>query len=529
MEEDGYLLLDDPAVLAAVDAAIAANQAEEDHVIIAAIAAAIALAGTDPDTADTDADRIFGQILALAAQQDAEAAAAAGPGADAGVAAPAGGGAGGAGPGAVAGAAPGAAPAPPLVAPPAFLLGELATLPTADFRNGAAEAIVPLARAASLDVAFHLVRLPVLGALAAGVRPDINGIRAACIRAQYVQYATNAIPAVRAAGTVAARNAAAAANPDAAAVAYIVGTARCSAMLNYRIQDNEYLPNEISALDLYCVDGADGAVKVHPDAAAADVALANSLAEPTPAWVDLMSAVYIMAVGAVPQAGKVLFESKHHWLSSDTRRTTAIENQVLRAGPGKALFDTRKAQFQTWLWHHSIHVFAPQVLIAVATDDSTPARLEAADLGSAAVGLPAHESVMRAATTMVSCVDMIRVTLRESGHSADVPELQAAIIACQALAVGTPARVKAIHDVLKPAIKKEGSIVAWTFGYMTDYLSEAGINANTADGSMLAAYSLRNLKSQYPTAFASGVKRANNDKKVERRNIDNDKVVHVKL
>ena len=92
-------------------------------------------------------------------------------------------------------------------------------------------------------------------------------------------------------------------------------------------------------------------------------------------------AVFVLAKTAPVLAGCQLLENGHHYLSSNTSATQAVEQPTL---------------VKDLVWHKAPHPVRAGVLAAFAVDKNVKARMVAAGMGSAGVRLPYVESVVKA-------------------------------------------------------------------------------------------------------------------------------------
>lgn len=416
-----------------------------------------------------------------------------------------------------------------------------------NLRNGAAAGILPAAREASIASEYWYLPVTLPGEVAEDVA---NGIAAAeAVRpSDAIEAYIRSYFGIIAAATVPPRNTAiAVGDPDPAVdtaitaagtspvvrlKAITLGTARASIEDSWNIGVNEWSSTETHGASLVTVNRvvpAPGAVVPaggELTLAAAlrnpfnqmEVDFANGMTAITGQEWEYIFTIYQLAKVAPVLAGCQLLENNHHYLSSNTKATQAVEEQLFGSleptDPTSATWRANTVLIRDLVWHKAPHVVVTNVLTGLAIDDDVPLRLESAGLGSGAVRLPYIESKVRAAKAMIAVDTQVRMSTRAAGHKVGIPTLRAAVEILDTLGhqlagaynlagyTNCTTRLDFVNGPLVTIMALSESVVAWEAGWYKSLL-EAG-SVNLSRNSVMQAYSIKRIVNTYAAQTADG-------------------------
>jgi len=232
----------------------------------------------------------------------------------------------------------------------------------------------------------------------------------------------------------------------------------------------------------------------------------------------LFLAMAKMGMAIAPLVGVSLLDTGHHYLSAGKRPFDAVERQVVGglAQDARALWAADAQRSRDLANHKALHPAANALLTGLARDPALPARLTTAGLGSAAVRLPYIEGEIRAARAIVAVVEAVQVFCGQSGYAIAVPHLQACLryVASYPPNAGQPAegppagivaapnRLRAIADILTPAMVAARPLAAVASGMYAQILENAG--SNRAMDTRLQAYSIKKAQQECTGSVAMG-------------------------
>jgi hypothetical protein len=454
---------------------------------------------------------------------------------------------------------------------PALVPNSLTALTFSNLRNGAVTAIHAVARPSSIPDEFHWRPVTItanwLGyaVLAANAQVANQIILTAHIassfgtivgtRARVAQTGAAAVAAAagaaavghgagvwgNAAGAPAAAFHTAFADPSNRLAAIVLGSARHALTSSLAPGAGDFKPNEIAG-SVITVDhvGAVGVAPAHNtvtftsgNSVAANnlsrlEAAAGQMAPLSDAEMDLSAMVQRMALGAGPLAGMHLVVDTHHYLSGRAKRNEGVERQVIAdtPDPAKAIWSANTVTIRDTLWHKSIHPLSTTFLISLAVDPLMPARLQRANLGSAAVALPVREGPLQTADAYLAVFRAVATVASGHGVTMDSTTLHNAVLATRAfvraeapnaavvnqaaaVALNPPDALvvdlgTAIDRVLKPAIANAAAGAAFCFGYFKALTREHNISATSPEGTLLGSFALQNAAKQVPGEAARG-------------------------
>jgi hypothetical protein len=213
-----------------------------------------------------------------------------------------------------------------------------------------------------------------------------------------------------------------------------------------------------------------------------------------------MNAMMYMGIGIPALQGFSLVRFGHHFLSNageaPMKPWLALIKQV-RATVGDAVHVWMDYEwFRDVAFHKSCHPILPAMKQAWAKDPDTKARLNAANLGSAAVRLPATPPDFEQAKAAISILREAKPSLEQMMFVITTTQLDAAALAVETADAGEAERravAVAVHlvEVHAPRIAYAAGIVA--------KIHETGL-AST----LLGAFSIRRLLREYPEAYDAG-------------------------
>jgi hypothetical protein len=238
----------------------------------------------------------------------------------------------------------------------------------------------------------------------------------------------------------------------------------------------------------------------------------------TPVEMESATSFYILGTGVVPRAGATLIKTTHHYLSSseNRKRHKAIEKQVFAAESpdAKAWRAVDTAEWQDLAWHKVPHSVEADLLMLIASDPSTAARLNASKIGAMAVGIPAMEDEMSRAGSYVQIWRTMHQVVGDAGHVVTYDRLVGMFNAISALPLrwtaanrpviaawsGRPAarpdagettRASTIRRYLIAEMEAAKPRVAFLFGWYRALCADEGIREGTEEGSLLGSWSLK--------------------------------------
>jgi len=400
---------------------------------------------------------------------------------------------------------------------------------TPNLRNGAVTAMLPAARASAISPEYHSVAV----ALANGVSAEQSV--EAYIRTCYGVFGATAVAAAAAVAPAPAPAAGQAAAYDANTFitsgdrrvdAIVLGAARASIIGSWHITDNDYIASERSTVHLFTVNSAtvgtvttisivaNTAAAVNPDQTAIGVGMAKLSADE---W-EFAYFIYTMARAAPVLAGCELLESGHHYLSTKTKATEAVERQFLNLltpnSVAMQMWTANTARIRDLLWHKAAHPVLTTVLSSFAIDPVVKTRLIAVGMGSAVVRLPFSESLVRSAQAIVALHDQVKGSISAAGHSVQIPTLRAAMAVIKAsngTTVGAYTipphaavtdRNAFVVQVLAPIIHDTEPVAAWCIGWYRCTLEASDIV--TRQDSLLNSYTAKRVAKTYAIMNSEG-------------------------
>jgi hypothetical protein len=306
--------------------------------------------------------------------------------------------------------------------------------------------------------------------------------------------------------------------------ALVIGSCRATYAAAWNIRHNETAASERDNANLATYDPQTrrvGLTSGHSDAAR-NLTLAEAMMLSFEAMDEEEQAfgfaIMTMALGALPACGVQLLVNGHHYLSSETKFTKAIENQVLAMSTAsvRAMWMAAAAEIRDLLWHKSCHAISANICKRLALDPETKVNLDAARLGSATVRLPFEEDPLRRAEAYAAVVNAVQITMAQMSSSVSVPVLEAELAAAKAaphpvaiggaLWVGVPlhpdavSREDLIVRYLIPSIERAKTAVAFAAGVYKGVLE----SSDDARDSRMTAHSIRKLIKDEVGAYGVG-------------------------
>jgi hypothetical protein len=207
--------------------------------------------------------------------------------------------------------------------------------------------------------------------------------------------------------------------------------------------------------------------------------------------------------------------------------------------------DTYLVIWQDAVWHKSIHPIKPELMEDLATDPATAERLQKANYGAAAVGIPTLEDHISRAGSYVAVFNATDAQLRSAGHVISYAKLvqMQAIFAIMPRRIaghnipewdgkpaGTPPagmteRKRAVEMWLVPELETCAARAAWIFGWYKAACLSADVAENTREGSLLRSYSLRKAAEGNMPMYAEGMQAHRNYMREQRQAIDEGRVI----
>lgn len=283
--------------------------------------------------------------------------------------------------------------------------------------------------------------------------------------------------------------------------AIVMGSIRAAVAAAYQLVENDMQATEVTSSPR-AVGGAVGArtlVDV-PGSAVAAAAAWNGWVDATDAERTVMNALMYLGIGVPALQGFSLVRFGHHFLSTGgdapKKPWVALVKQVRASVPEAVHTWMDYEWFQDVAFHKACHPISPATKQAWAKDPATKARLVTANLGSAAVRLPATPPDFEQAKAALSLLQKAKPSLEGMSITINLAGLLASADAVARADPGQPTRdavAAAVHLVEAHAPR-----VAYAAGIV------AKIHETGAPSSLLTAFSIRRLVRENQESYDAG-------------------------
>jgi len=233
---------------------------------------------------------------------------------------------------------------------------------------------------------------------------------------------------------------------------------------------------------------------------------------------DILYALFMLSMAAVPLAGLSILSTGHHYLSDLPAATDAVMRQVLAASSDavKAWFAADSVVIKDMVWHKSAHPVTSVYLVTQALSTHVATKLRDAGLGSAMVRLPFVEPEVKAARAMVSIVATVQQPILQVGGVLSVQRIVTALEHVEAFEIrAAPAidtvidefpqvrtRNEAIAQILRPATESAVVGVAYALGICGAMLES--LPARDRNSTLMSAKSLTRIRREQLPAVTAG-------------------------
>lgn len=291
------------------------------------------------------------------------------------------------------------------------------------------------------------------------------------------------------------------ATPNARNLAIILGTCRAVAQSAWLIANNELIVAE-TVPAVCAANGAGDGLEwtVNNNAGTPELAAAHGMAILTPEELEVVKTLVWISVAVPPLQGLSLTETGHHFIPPTRRYFLSTLKQVTTSAPPEvsAWIAAMGPSFEDALFHKATHPIAVALKTGLAQAVGTKAKLIAANLGAAAVRIPAVPGDVKAAQAYLAVCNKAAPTIVAGGGSVNMASL-VPLIAAVAGAVPGAARMVAVAR-LTAETERRAAGAAFCFGVVEEELEAAGM----ANHSITRAFSLKKLRDEHTTDYNLG-------------------------
>lgn len=283
--------------------------------------------------------------------------------------------------------------------------------------------------------------------------------------------------------------------------AVILGGIRAGAAASYRLTPVDMNVQEVSTSG-YSYDTPTNTVSNSNGAGTVGgkYTLALSMEALSPVETSAVGVLVYLGMAVPILQGVSLVSTGHHYLPTTRNVFAGMKRQAFGVASAevKAYLEQMGEMFDDMAFHKACHPISPPQKRRWAKDSEIAARLVISGHGAAAVRLPAHPSDAAIGKAGIALAMSAKPVLVSMGHTIQVtlgPEL---ITALEQAAEG--ANERAAVDAIKTWAAANASDLAFCAGVL-QYVHDS---SSTGRNTLLAAYSVKKLMSDYPTRVAEG-------------------------
>lgn len=217
---------------------------------------------------------------------------------------------------------------------------------------------------------------------------------------------------------------------------------------------------------------------------------------------DVIAKLMRIGLGMLPCTGVVLVKTdfQHHFVDPHKVVHRTVLNQVL-GRPHTPPFNLDVETFEDVVCHKAAHCVVSSVAAAIARNPNTRVRLMAAQLGSAAVRVPALYGPEAAAGAMLKVARMASSLGAIANVAVDITAVESAAAAVSAHRMETPEGRTAAAESQAKLVETFGEDIAFCAGLVQQSFQHAG----QAGAPILQAWSVKNVMNNCSTSVTRGV------------------------